>query len=110
MKTQWGTWVKPGHFLIQVEFECLANETYTEKQYDSMVWLCNQFSFDVTEENLLTHKDTAIDKPDLEEERRQILIRLSPKNPCDSQPLVLDNWGQLGIKVEEGKIILFKKI
>lgn len=109
LKTRWGSWVKPGNYLIQVEFECLKWETYTEEQYKSIVFLCNGFDFDVTETNLLTHRDTYSVKPNLEKERREILKRLGKKNECDSQPLVLDNWGQLGIRVEDGSIILYKK-
>jgi len=110
IKTLWGSYVKPGHYLVQIEVECLENETYTEKQYKSLVSLCNSFDFDVTEENFITHQDTASYKPNLEAERTEILKRLGGEtSPCDSQPLVLNNWSQLGIKVEGGKIILFKK-
>lgn len=109
VKNYWGGYVKPGHYLVQIEYECLLHETYTEKQYEASTWLLNQFDFEVVEENFLTHKDTAIDKPDLEKERKEILKRLYKPDNCDSKPLVLDNWGQLGIKVEDGKIIIFKK-
>jgi len=110
LKTRWGGYVKPGHYLIQIEFECLLNETYTEEQYQSAVWLFGQFGFDITEENFLTHRDTAIDKPNLEEERFEILRRLKEPDECDSKRLVLDNWKQFGVKVENGKIIIFKNI
>ena len=110
IKTAWGTYVKPGHYLIQIEYECLLNETYTEEQYLSSVWLFGQFGFDITKENLLTHKDTAIDKPNLENEKAEWLKRMSEPEECDSKRLVLDNWGQFGVKVEGGKIIIFKNI
>ncbi len=111
VKNNWGGYVKPGHYLVQIEAECLLHENYTEKQYESVVWLCNQFEFDVTKENLLTHTDTASYKPDLEKERAEILKRLGGESdPCDSKPLVLSSWSQLGIKVEEGRITLFKKL
>ncbi len=110
LRTLWGSYVKPGHYLIQIEVECLKGETYTEEQYQSIVELCNQFDFDVTENNLITHRDTYSIKPNLEKERTEILKRLGTINKCDSQPLVLNNWGQLSIKVVEGRIILSKKI
>lgn len=81
-RTLWGSWVKPGHYLVQVEFECLFSETYTEKQYESAVWLFKQFDFDITETNFLEHQDTAIDKPDLDIEREELLRRL--KEPSSS--------------------------
>lgn len=110
IKDSWWGYVKPGHYLVQVEYECLLYETYTEEQYKASTWLFNQFPFEVGEENFLTHKDTAIDKPDLEKERKEILGRLHKPDECDSKRLVLDNWSQLGIEVESGKIIIFKKI
>lgn len=110
IKTMWGGYVKPGHYLVQIEYECLLNEEFTEEQYLASTWLFNQFSFEVEENNFLTHKDTAIDKPDLEKERSEILSRLHKPDECDSKRLVLDNWGQFGLEVENGKIILFKKI
>lgn len=74
------TYVKPSHYLIQVEFECLENETYTEEQYKSFVWLCyNVIPFPVSHANLLTHQDTCSYKPNLEKERREIVLRLSQK-------------------------------
>ena len=110
MKTAWGTYVKPGHYLIQIEYECLLHETYTEEQYNSSVWLFNQFAFDVTDDNFLEHQDTAVDKPELEKERAEILRRLDVPDECDSSRLVLDSWSQLRLKTENGKIILSKQI
>lgn len=110
IKNQWGFYVKPGHYMIEIEYECLLNETYTEKQYESSVWLFNQFAFEVGEENFLTHEDTASYKPDLEKERAEILKRLHVPDECDSKRLVLDNWSQFGLEVDNGKIILFKKL
>ena len=110
MKTAWGTYVKPGHYLIQIEYECLHHETYTEKQYEASVWLFNQFPFDVTDDNFLEHQDTAIHKPELEKERAETLKRLNVPNECDSKRLVLENWGQLRLKTEDGKIILYKNV
>lgn len=71
-----GTYVPPDHYLVQIEFECLLAQTYTEAQYQAAVWLFKQFAFGVTEENFLEHQDTAIDKPDLDAERSEILNRL----------------------------------
>ena len=102
-------YVKPGHYLIQIEYECLINETLTSKQYESSAWLFEQFDFDVTEDNFLEHQDTAIYKPDMEKERAEIFKRLYKPSECDSKRLVLDNWGQFGIKFEGSKIIIFKK-
>ena len=74
-----GMTVKPGEYLIQVEVECLEHETYTEMQYESIVWLFKQFDFVVDDWNFLTHQDTAIYKPHLEKERLKILQRLNSK-------------------------------
>lgn len=100
-----GAYVKPGHYLIQIEYECLLNETYTDNQYDSSIKLFKTFPFQVTTENLLTHKDTAIDKPDLENERIELLKRLSSQEDCE---LILAHWGELRAKFENGKIVLYK--
>ncbi len=82
MKKDWlGRWVKPGHYLIQSEFECLSNQTFTEKQYESVVWVCEnilkaQLDIEITDENLIEHQDTASGKPELDPERTEILRRL----------------------------------
>lgn len=87
-KYPWGSYIKPGHYLLQIEFECLLHETYTEKQYKSIVWLFkNKLDFPITDENLLEHQDTAIDKPDLDKERTEILKRLKVKPPKDNAPI-----------------------
>ena len=88
LKTIWGSYVKPGHYLIQIEYECLLHETFTEKQYEASVWLFNQFSFDITEDNFLEHQDTAVDKPELEKERAETLRRLYVPKESDSTRLV----------------------
>jgi len=77
LKTLAGTYVKPGEYLVQIEFECLLDETFTEEQHRAVLWLCKTFDFTVTKNNFLTHKDTASDKPDLETERTEILKRLA---------------------------------
>lgn len=110
MKTPWGTWVKPGEYLIQIEVECLLEETYTEEQFASLAELFSQFDFQVGEENFLTHRDTASYKPYLEDERSEILARLYKPDVCDDKKLVLDNWGQLRIETKDGKIVLYKKL
>lgn len=69
--------LKPGHFLLQAEYECLLNQTFTSAQYKSSVWYYrNKLKFKLTEENLLTHQDTCDYKSDLEKERKQILKRI----------------------------------
>ncbi len=110
LKNKLGLYVKPGKYLIEIEYECLLNEIYTEAQYKSSVWLFNQFPFDITEDNFLTHQDTCSYKPNLERERREILTRISKPDECDSRRLVLDNWRQLRIKIDNGKIILAKEV
>lgn len=78
LKDNKGKWIKPGHYLVQVEFECLLNETYTEAQYQSITWLIqNVLDFKINDENLLEHQDTAIYKPKLDPEREEILRRLN---------------------------------
>ena len=109
IKNHLGIYVKPGHYLIQIEFECLANESFTEDQYKSAAWLCDQFAFDLTDDNLIDHQDTCNYKPQLEKERQEILNRLNT-DVCDHNKLVLDNWQQLRIKTEGGKIVISKQI
>lgn len=75
MPKKWGIYVKPGHYLIQWEFECLANQTYTDAQYNVFVDYCKEKKLPVIDLFLLTHKDTAVDKSDLEVERRELLDR-----------------------------------
>ena len=75
-KTALGTWVKPGHYLLQCEFECLLHETFTEEQYQSAVEYLKSMPFEIREAYFLEHQDTAIYKPDLDKERTEILRRL----------------------------------
>ncbi len=75
MPKKWGMYVKPGHYLIQWEFECLANQTFTDAQYNAFVDYCKKKDLAVMDLFFITHKDTAIDKPDLEVERRELLDR-----------------------------------
>ena len=89
---------KPGEYLIQIEVECLEHETYTEKQYEAITWLCQQFDFKVKDWNLLTHQDTASYKPHLEKERLNILRRLSGGD------LLL--WLQLKLRVLQLRLFL----
>lgn len=107
LKTPSGSYVKPGHYLVQIEVECLEYETYTNKQYKDIVQICNSLPYDVTEMNLLTHKDTASDKPNLDTERTEILRLLNPTT--EKNELVLERWTQLRIRFENKKIILFSK-
>ena len=72
-KNWWGGYVKPDYYLIQWEFECLENQTFTKKQYEAFAWYCKNKNLPVIDMFVLTHKDTAIDKPDLEEERAILL-------------------------------------
>lgn len=107
MRTQWRTWVKPGHYLVQCGYECLNGQEVTEEQYKSSIWYYRTLPFQLTERNFLTHKDTAIDKPNLDYERNQILQRLDT-DVSDCKELIIDNWHQLRIKVENNKIHLTK--
>ncbi len=109
-RTLYSTYVKPGHYLIQVEFECLAHESFTSEQYKVAAELFNSFGFEITKSNFLTHKDTAIDKPNLDKEREEILGRLHKPEDCDNKRLVLDSWSQLRMGVKDGKIILYKSL
>lgn len=77
---QVGLDVKPGEYLIQIEVECLEEETYTERQYESIVRLIETFDFKIESWNFLTHQDTAIDKPHLEPERLIILHTLQKRS------------------------------
>lgn len=77
MKKYWGGgYVQPGHYLIQVEFECLLDEDFTDNQYKAATWLFRQWDFDVVPENFLEHQDTASYKMDLDFQRTEILNRL----------------------------------
>lgn len=81
LKTRLGTYVKPGYYLLQAEFECLANQTFNEKQYKACVWYHkNRVNYILTAKYLLEHQDIAIDKPDLEAERAEILKRMKIKD------------------------------
>lgn len=78
LKNLWGGYVKPGHYLLQFEFECLEGESFTENQYQSVVqYLRENVKFPIIPELFWEHKDTAIDKPDLKIEREEILKRLN---------------------------------
>lgn len=71
-----GKWIKPGYYTVEIEFECLLSQTFTEAQYEAALWLFKQFDFNIDENNLLTHTDTCWYKPDLTKERRELLKRL----------------------------------
>ena len=86
LKTRWGTYVKPGYYLWQWEFECLADQTFTEEQYSSFIKYCKKKKIPILPMFFLTHKDTAIDKPDLEVERAEILRRAKLKEPTEHKP------------------------
>ena len=68
---------KPGEYLVQIEVECLAHETYTGRQYESIVFLMETQNVPCTPADFITHRDTASHKPNLEKERVIILDRLS---------------------------------
>lgn len=63
--------VNNNRYTIGIEFECLLNETYTQKQFDAGVWLINKLDLP-----LVTHRDIASYKPDLERELQIIKKRL----------------------------------
>lgn len=73
LKNLWGGYVKPGHYMLQWEVECLEDQSYTQEQYKSIVQAMKDVGFPVVPELFWTHKDTAVDKPDLEAERTAIL-------------------------------------
>lgn len=109
-KTMWGSYISPDHYLLQIEFECLANQTYTEQQYDACVWLF-QNRLDETEirdDNLITHRDTAIDKPNLETEREEILSRLATGRPSPTERVILKEGEIAMITVDDGVCIIEK--
>jgi|TARA_R100000789_G_scaffold95148_3_gene95474 N-acetyl-anhydromuramyl-L-alanine amidase AmpD len=108
LKTIWGTYVKPGYYLWQWEFECLADETYTDAQYASFVAYCKLKNIPISGPLFLTHQDTASYKPNLEYERSRILA-LSVQPTPDKCRVVLDDWSQFGIETKNGKIVIFKK-
>ena len=83
----WGSYVKPGHYLVQIEFECLLTQTFTQKEYSSAIQLFKSFDnkFNVpnfvNENSILEHQDTASYKPEMEKERAEILKRIIPVKP-----------------------------
>lgn len=109
LKTAWGSYVKPGYYLYQWEFECLEWETYTDAQYASFIEYCKLKNIPIVGSLFLTHQDTASYKPNLEYERSKILrMAIEPTNDPGCR-IVLDSWSQFGLEVKDGKIILFKK-
>lgn len=119
----WGSYVEPGHYLIQIEFECLLDQIFTEEQIKACVQLFDDvLDFEVTDENLLEHQDTAIDKPDLDSERTKILRRIEnmknaviPHTPTPQPPITINttslefkNGDRGEIKVVDGKVIITK--
>lgn len=82
MLKNFGLYVKPGHYLWQIEFECQAHETFTDAQYEAFIEYAKERKIPMSPLFFLTHKDTAIDKPDLELERQVILnMYFQPKLP-----------------------------
>jgi len=76
---------KPGHFLLQGGFECLANQTFTAKQYRASVWYFrNKLKFKVNEFNLFTHRDFTSYKPKLEKEESKILRRIKLRDTIET--------------------------
>jgi len=109
LKTLWGSYVKPGYYLYQWEFECLASETYTDAQYDSFIEYCELKNIPIIPQLFLTHQDTASYKPDLEYERLRILRMATESEQDPGCRVVLDSWSQLGLETNNGKIVIFKK-
>lgn len=95
LRTIWGTYVKPGYYLWQWEFECLTSQTFTQDQYSSFIRYCKQKDIKIIPVLFLTHRDTAIDKPDLEVERAEILRRASATIPLPDVP------SSSGVKVDK---------
>jgi len=110
-KNWFGRYIKPGHYLLQVEFECLLNENFTDLQYQSCIELFKQvLDFNVNEDNLITHQDTAIDKPNMEKERDKILELLvgnKDNNECTEISVDLKSE-RLNMKFVSGKLIVGK--
>jgi len=88
MIKKWGRYVKPDNYLWQWEFEGLSYQAFevgkfTEKQYSSFIKYCKEKNIPIIPMLFLTHRDTAIDKPDLEVERAEILRRAKLKEPTE---------------------------
>ena len=86
-KTKWGSYVKPGHYLVQIEFECLGNQTFTPAQYTSAEEWIHATGVPVNKATFLTHQDTASFKPDLEEERLEFLSRFATKTSPNKEKI-----------------------
>ena len=96
-----GGYANPNKSFIGVEFACGYDidrdgvlesweKLYTPQQIKSLVWLIvkviqPQLNIKITGENLLTHKDIASYKPNLEIQRAMILNELE-KNKVDTPP------------------------
>ncbi len=118
LKTMQGEWIKPGHYLVQCEFECLANQTFTKEQYESAVWYFNnKLGFKLESKYFLEHQDTADYKPDLDAERVEILKRLNmpeivvpkPKDATLKKLLLQLKVVQLRLVVARLLLKLFKR-
>ncbi len=113
-KNIFGKYVKPGYYLLEFEFECLLSQTYTEAQYKSVVkYMKENISFSIVPQLFWTHKDTAIDKPNLEKERLEILKRYNqtiklPQKTIPSKSLIINKNEKAEISVVDGKIIIKK--
>ncbi len=101
-----GKWIKPGFYAVQIEVEGLLNETYTEQQYKSLIWLFKTFDFEISNNSFLTHKDTCWYKPNLEKERTEILRRLG----VESQEEEIKRLQEMIIVLTTQVIQLYKKI
>ena len=105
----WGSYVQPGHYLAQIEFECLFHQTFTEEQYEAFLGLIEEvLDFTLTPEKLLEHQDTAIDKPDLDTERAEILrrIQLDQVGIDFKGMLAIEDGSSVSITNEDGRIII----
>ncbi len=76
--------INNNRYTIGIEFECLLHETYTEKQFVAGAWLINKLDLPV-----VTHRDIASYKPNLEQERTELLRRIEePKPEPNKQKLI----------------------
>jgi N-acetyl-anhydromuramyl-L-alanine amidase AmpD len=109
MKKDWkGKYIKPGHYLLQCEFECLLNQTFSVAQYKSAIqYFKDKLDFEVNENNLLEHQDTAIGKPEMQREWDELLKQLHPP-PSDTTGATIRSGDAIEFKVDNKKLIINK--
>ena len=76
--------VNNNRYTIGIEFECLLHETYTEKQFEAGAWLINKLDLPV-----VTHRDIASYKPNLEQERATLLRMIEEPPKEEKQKLII---------------------